>query len=199
MLGTTASHTNKPLQHFSNLQMYCPGKHKTRFNRGDPKDLSCCCNSRSFSHNPTQLVDLKRWTVYLDLGIAQHACITRWNEHLLWLSAPSHRPPAAKHWNRSHMWDRRTMANGNIENRGGITQFWQITYPLIPICSRVQITFHRTFRLLRVWNAQPKPLVHFIDLLFVLVSFVVLILRNRGQTVYFASSGTGWERVGLIT
>lgn len=48
---------NRPLQHFSNLQMYRHGKYKTRFNQGgkeNPKDLTCCCNSRSFFHNPTQ-------------------------------------------------------------------------------------------------------------------------------------------------
>lgn len=57
-----------------------------------------------------------------------HACVTRWNEHLLWLSASSHRPPAAKHWNRSHV-GQTSMTNGNLENQGGIMQFWQINVP----------------------------------------------------------------------
>lgn len=58
-----------------------------------------------------------------------HACVTRWNEHLLWLSGSSHRPPAAKHWNRSHV-GQTSQTNGRIENQGGIMQFWQINVPI---------------------------------------------------------------------
>lgn len=192
---------NRPLQHFSNLQMHCPGKHETSFNQGEGLLLQLTFFFFFFFFftiphrvgGPETMNRLPRpWN-------CTHACVTRWKEHLLWLSASSHRPPAAKRWNRSHV-GQTSMTNGNIENQGGIMQFWQITYPLIPICSRVQITFHRTFRLLRVWNAQPEPLVHFIySFIFVLVSFVVLILDNRGQPVHFASPSTGWERADLIT
>lgn len=158
---------NRPLQHFSNLQMYCPGKYKTRFNQGEGKSqrLNLLLQLTFFFFftiphrvgGPETMNRLPRpWN-------CTHACVTRWNEHLLWLSASSHRPPAAKHWNRSHV-GQTSKTNENIEKQGGIMQFWQITYPLIPICSRVQITFHRTFRLLSGMRSQNLLSILFIHL-----------------------------------
>lgn len=194
---------NRPLQHFSNLRMYRPGKYKTRFNQGwgNPKDCTCCCYSHSFFflHNPTQ--SWWAWndepvTSTLELHTRLRNTLERTSALAISVLPPSPCRETLKQISRGtdqyDKWKYRKSRRNYA--------FWQInvsTYSdMFPSPNHVSSNV-QTIACLECAVRTSCTFYSFI--FFVLVSFVVLILGNRGQPVHFALSRTGWERVDLIT
>lgn len=109
--------------------------------RKNPKDITCCCNSRSFftsahlvggpepMNSPTSTLELHTWLRNTFAGTSALA---------ISLLPPS---PCRETLKRILHVGPATWRNWDIGGKqGGIVQFY-LTYLLVPICSRVQITF----------------------------------------------------------